>query len=223
MLDSRPMAQAMVETAELMPDTAVARQLEQTVAVMDRRAVDIRTALFEHGIIERIYSPLVRSFLTVITRIHRGSEAAAGRACMMAAEFLSTLRRVEERFKESMEEAVGNLWLVAVILLPVVCAMLVGVMEFMSGVSFKVGAEASGAGLANLPFLFGGMEARELAMLKLVMGATAISLSMVVARYIAVIRAGHDGTEFWSTAGKTVLATTAVFTAAYICFGFISI
>jgi hypothetical protein len=223
MLDGKPMAQAMVETAELMPDTAVAGQLQHTIAVMDRRAVDIRTALFEHGIIERIYSPLVRSFLTVITRIHRGSEAAAGRACMMAAEFLSALRRVENRFRESMEEAVGNLWLVAIILLPVVCAMSVWVMEFMSGVSFKLGAEASGAGLANLPFLFGGLETNELAMLKLVMGMTAISLSLVVARYIAVIRAGHDRVEFWSTVGKTILVTTTVFTAAYICFGFISI
>jgi hypothetical protein len=223
MLDGKPMAQAMVETAELMPNTAVAGQLQQTITVMDRRAVDIRTALFEHGIIDRIYSPLVRSFLTVITRIHRGSEAAAGRACMMAAEFLSTLRRVENRFKESMEEAVGNLWLVAIILLPVVCAMSVWVMEFMSGISFKLGAEASGAGLANLPFLFGGMEAKELALLKLVMGITSMALSLVVARYIAVIRAGHDRVEFWSTAGKTILATTAVFTAAYICFGLISI
>lgn len=223
MLDGKPMSQAMVETTELMPNTAVARQLQQTSAVMDRLAVDVRTALFEHGIIERIYSPLVRSFLTVITRIRRGSEAAAGRACMMAAEFLGTLRRVENRFKESMDEAIGNLWLVAIILLPVVCAMSVWVMEFMSGVSFTLSAEASGAGLANLPFLFGRMEASELALLKLVMGLTAIALALVVARYIAVIRAGHDRVEFWSTAGKTILASTAVFTAAYIGFGFISL
>jgi len=223
MLDGKPMPQAMVETAELMPNTAVAGQLQQTSAVMDRLAVDVRTALFEHGIIERIYSPLVRSFLTVVTRIRRGSEAAAGRACMMAAEFLGTLRRVENRFKESMDEAIGNLWLVAIILLPVICAMSVWVMEFMSGVSFTLSAEASGAGLANLPFLFGGMEARELALLKLVMGLTAMALALVVARYIAVIRAGHDRVEFWSTAGKTILASTAVFTAAYIGFGFISL
>lgn len=223
MLDGKPMAQAMAETAELMPNTAVAGQLQQTITVMDRLAVDIRTALFEHGIMERIYSPLVRSFLTVITRIRRGSEAAAGRACMMAADFLGTLRRVESRFRESMEEAIGNLWLVAIILLPIVCAMSVWVMEFMSGVSFTLGTEASGAGLANLPFLFGRMEAKELALLKLVMGTTSMAISLVVARYIAVIRAGHDRVEFWSTAGKTILATTAVFTAAYICFGFINL
>jgi len=223
MLDGKPMAQAMVDTAEFMPNAAIAGQLQQTSAVMDRLAVDVRTALFEHGIMERIYSPLVRSFLTVITRIRRGSEAAAGRACMMAAEFLGTLRRVENRFKESMDEAIGNLWLVAIVLLPVVCAMSVWVMEFMSGISFTIGAEASGAGLANLPFLFGRMEANELALLKLVMGLTAIALALVVARYIAVIRAGHDRVEFWSTAGKTILASTAVFTAAYIGFGFISL
>lgn len=223
MLDGKPMPQAMVETAELMPNTAVARQLQQTGAVIDRLAVDVRTALFEYNIIKRIYSPLVRSFLTVITHIRRGSEVAAGRACMMAAEFLSTLRRVENKFKESMDEAIGNLWLVAIILLPVVCAMSVWVMGFMSDVSFTLSAKASGAGLANLPFLFGGMEANELALLKLVMGLTAIALALVVARYIAIIRAGHDKVEFWSTVGKTVLATTIVFTAAYIGFGFISL
>ncbi len=223
MLDGKPMPQAMIETAELMPNTAVARQLQQTGAVIDRLAVDVRTALFEHNIIKRVYSPLVRSFLTVITHIRRGSELAAGRACMMAAEFLSTLRGVENRFKESMNEAIGNLWLVAIILLPVVCAMSVWVMEFMSDVSFTLSAKASGTGLANLPFLFGGMEANELAVLKLVMGLTAIALALVVARYIAIIRAGHDKVEFWSTVGKTVLATTIVFTAAYIGFGLISV
>lgn len=222
-LDGKPMPQAMVETAELMQGTAVAEQLQQTSSIMDRLAVDLRTAIFEHGVVKRIYNPLITSFLTVITRIRRGSEAAAGRACMTAGEFLSTLRRVENKFRESMDEAIGNLWLVAIILLPVICAMSTWVMEFMSGISLRMGAEASGAGLTNLPFLFRVMEQSELALLKLVMGLTAVALALVVARYIAIIRAGRDRIEFWSTVMKTVAITTIVFTAAYMGFGFISL
>jgi hypothetical protein len=67
------------------------------------------------------------------------------------------------------------------------------------------------------------MEQSELALLKLVMGLTAVALALVVARYIAIIRAGRDRIEFWSTVMKTVAITTIVFTAAYMGFGFISL
>ena len=106
-------------------------------------------------------------------------------------------------------------------LLPIICAMSIWVMEFMSGISLTTAAQAGGAGLAGLPFIFGAMEVRELAMLKLLMGLTAIALALVIARYIATIRAGDDKLEFWKTAGKSVLLTTLVFTAAYIIFGMI--
>jgi hypothetical protein len=67
------------------------------------------------------------------------------------------------------------------------------------------------------------MEVRALAILKLLMGTTAIALALVIARYIATIRAGEDKLEFWKTAGKSVLLTTLVFTAAYIMFGMIKV
>jgi len=221
-IDGKPMSQAMIETAELMPGAPVADQLQAIVGSTERSAIDVHRALFGRGLAKHnIRNPLIRSFLNVITRIRRSSEAAAGRACMMAADFISTLHRVERRFRERIGEAMGNLWLVTVVLLPVVCAMSVWVMEFMSGVSFTMAREAAGAGLTNLPFLLGAMEASELVLLKLVMGLTAIALAAVMARYIALISAGNDKVELWATMGKTVLFTTIVFTAAYLGFGLI--
>ncbi|MFQ6130068.1 MAG: hypothetical protein ACE5OT_04595 [Candidatus Hadarchaeaceae archaeon] len=220
-IDGKPMSQAMVETAELMPGSPVADQLRAIVESTEKYSIDVRRALFRRGLAKRTRNPLIRSFLNVITRIRRSSEAAAGRACMMAADFISTLHRVERRFRERIGEAMGNLWLVTVVLLPIVCAMSVWVMEFMSGISFTVAREAAGAGLTNLPFLLGTMEASELVLLKLVMGLTAIALAAVMARYIALISAGNDKVELWATMGKTVLFTTIVFTAAYLGFGLI--
>jgi hypothetical protein len=220
-LDGKPMGQAMNEAAELMAGSPIAEQLKQTSTTMDRLGIDLYRALFEHGGAKRIYNPLVASFFNIISRIRRGSEAAAGRACMMAAEFLGTLHRVESRFKEKIDEALGNLWLVAILLLPVICAMSIWVMEFMSGISLTTSAQAGSAGLAGLPFIFGAMEARELAALKLLMGIATIALALVIARYIATVRAGEDKLEFWKTAGKSVLLTTIVFTVAYITFGMI--
>jgi hypothetical protein len=222
-IDGKPMSQAMVETAELMPGSPVAGQLQAIVESTERYAIDVRRALFERGLSKRTRDPLITSFLNVITRIRRSSEAAAGRACMMAADFISTLHRVERRFRERIGEAMGNLWLVTVVLLPIVCAMSVWVMEFVSGVSLIVAAEAAGAGLTNLPFMLGAMEAGELVLLKLVMGLTAIALATVMARYIAVISAGDDRVEFWSTTGRTVSLTALVFTAAYLGFGLIKV
>jgi len=220
-LDGKPMGQAMNEAAELMAGSPLAGQLKQVSTTMDHRGIDMHRALFEQGAIKRVSNPLVASFLDIISRIRRGSEAAAGRACMMAAEFLGTLHRVESSFKEKIDEALGNLWLVAILLLPVICAMSIWVTEFMSGIRLTTAAQAGGAGLAGLPFIFGAMEVRELAMLKLLMGLTAIALALVIARYIATIRVGDDKLEFWTVAGKSVLLATLVFTAAYIVFGMI--
>jgi len=220
-IDGKPMSQAMIETAELMPGSPVADQLQAIVGSTERYAIDVRRALFGRGLAKHIRNPLIRSFLNVITRIRRSSEAASGRACMMAADFISTLHRVERSFRDRIGEAMGNLWLVTVVLLPVVCAMSVWVMEFMSGVSFTMAREAAGAGLTNLPFLLGAMEASELVLLKLVMGLTAIALAAVMARYISVISAGNDKVELWATMGKTVMITAIVFTAAYLGFGLI--
>lgn len=222
-LDGKPMHQAMIETAELMSGTAISEQLQQMCAVMDRLSVDLSTALFERGLVKRIHNPLITSFLGVITRIRRGSEMAAGRACMIAGEFLGTLRRVENKFKERINEAVGNLWIVAIILLPVVCAMSIWIMELMSGISFTMKVEAAGAGLTQAPLLFGEMEASELALLKLIMGLLTLALALVMARYISIIRAGQDKIEFWSTIARTALAATVIFTSAYFGFGFVRV
>ena len=214
MLDGKPAAQAMNEAAELMAGSPLAEQLRDTSARMERYGVDMHQALFERGAARRIYNPLIRSFLSIVSRIRRDSEAAAGRACMMAAEFLRTLHRVEHRFRERIDEAMGNLWLVAVVLIPVVCAMSVWVMDFMSGMKFTLAAQTAAAGVVGMPFLLGAMEAGELALLRLVMGLTAVGLGAIIARYIASIRAGGDRVELGSAISKSVLASAAIFTAA---------
>ncbi len=223
MLDGKPVAQAMNEAAELMTGSPLAEQLKGTSMTMERYGVDMRKALFERGAGKRIYNPLIRSFLGVISRIRHGSEAAAGRACMMAAEFLRTLHRVERRFRERIDEAMGNLWLVAVVLIPVVCAMSVWVMDFMSGMKFTMEAQTTAAGVTGMPFLLGAMEVGELALLRLVMGLTAVALGAIMARYIANIRAGSDRVEFWSTVSKSVLASATIFTITSVLLTMITV
>ncbi|MCD6248502.1 MAG: hypothetical protein J7J17_03545 [Hadesarchaea archaeon] len=222
-IDGLPMHQAMRETSGLMSETAVGRQLKNAGDIMEKFSVDAQHAFFESGVARRIYSPLVSSLLGVITMIKRGSEVAAGRACMMAAELLDTLREVERRFREKIDDATSNLWMMSVILLPTVCALSVWVMELMSEMSLTVTLQAEAAGLANFPFLTAPMESSDLALLKLLMGSTAITLSLIVARYIAIIRGGRDPVEFWRTVAPTTLVTTIVFTVAYIGFGLLTI
>lgn len=213
-IDGKPMIQAMREASELMAGSPLAPQLEELSATMSRYGIDMHQALFERGLAKRIYSSLVTSFLGVISHIRRGSELAAGRACMLAADFLAALRRLEERFRARIDEAMGNLWLVAIVLIPVVSAMSVWIMEFMSGVSFTLAEQARLAGLSFVPFLFGALEAKELALLRLVMGLTSIALALVLARYIATIRAGRDRAEFLGMASRSVIMATIVFTGA---------
>jgi len=211
MLDGKPMSQAMNDAAGLMAGSSLAEQLRDTSTRMERYGLNLHEALFEHrgG---QIFNPMIRSFLDIISRIRRDSEAAAGRACMMAAEFLRTLHRVERLFRERIDEAMGNLWLVAAVLIPVVCAMSVWVMDFMSGMKFSMASQAAVAGVTGIPFLLGAMGVMELALLRLVMGFTSILLGAIIARYIAKIRAGSDRVELWSSVSKSVLVSATIFT-----------
>lgn len=211
MLDGKPMPQAMAEAASLMEGSPLASELKEVSVKMERYGMNLHEALFERSSGSR-YNPVIKSFLEMISRIRRDSEAAAGRACMMAAELLRTLHRVERRFREKIDEAMGNLWLVASLLIPVVCAMSVWVMDFMSGMKFSMAAQAATAGVTGIPFLIGAMGALEIALLRLVMGITAVALSFIVARYIANIRAAGDRVELWSSVAKSSVASAAIFT-----------
>lgn len=210
MLDGKPMSQAMVEAADLMEGSPLSRELRDTAMKMEHYGLNLYEAMFERR--GARYNPMIKSFLEIISRIRRDSEAAAGRACMMAAEFLRTLHRVERHFRERIDEAMGNLWLVAVVLIPVVCSMSVWVMDFMSGMKFAMSAQAATAGVTGMPFLLGAMGVMEIALLRLVMGLTSVTLGFILSRYIATIRSGGDRVELWSSAAKSVLASATIFT-----------
>jgi len=211
MLDGKPMPQAMEEAAGLMAGSPLAYELRDLSLKMERYGLNLHEALFERRRSSR-YNPMIKSFLEIISRIRRDSEAAAGRACMMAADFLQTLHRVERRFRERIDEAMGNLWLVAAVLIPVVCAMSVWVMDFMSGMKFSMSAQAAAAGVTGIPFLLGAMGVMEIALLRLVMGVTSVALSFIIARYIANIRAAGDRVELCSSVAKSVIVSAAIFT-----------
>ncbi|MEM2874614.1 MAG: hypothetical protein QW567_01105 [Candidatus Hadarchaeales archaeon] len=209
MLDGKPISSAMTEAGEMMEGSPLAEQLKSAGAKMERYGMGLMDALF--GRSRR--SGMVESFLSTISRIRSDSELAAGRACMVAAEFLRTLHRVERNFRERIGEALSNLWLVAVLLIPVVCAMSVWVMDYMTGLSLKIAAQASAAGVTGIPLLFGVMGSGDLAILRLLMGLTTVVLGIIVARYISRIRAGSDRVEMWASVARSSLLSAAVFTA----------
>jgi len=217
MLDGKPAQIAMREASELMSGSPLSSELADASSKMDEFGMRMDEAVFRRG--KR--NPVISSFLRIISQIRKDNEAAAGRACMMAAEFLRTLHRVERRFRERIDEAMGNLWLVAVVLIPVVCAMSVWVMDFMSGMKYTVVSQVSTAGVTGVPFLLGAMEASELSILRLVMGLTAIALSVVIARYIAEVKMPGDKVELWSAILKSVVLSLVIFTATSFLLTFV--
>jgi hypothetical protein len=210
MLDGKPVSSAMYEAGTMMDGSPLAEQLKSASIRIERYGMNLMDALFGKKVRG---TGIVESFLSAISRIKSESGLAAGRACMTAAEFLRTLHRVERNFRERIGEALSNLWLVAVVLIPVVCAMSVWVMDFMTGLSLRVAAQASAAGVSGMPLIFGVMGTGDLAVLRLLMGCTAVLLGIIVAMYIARIRGGSDRVEMWSSVSRSSLLSAAVFTA----------
>ncbi len=223
MLDGKSMGEALRETAELMKGSELSKQLEEVARTQERLGVGVEEALFGRGrLAERIRSPLVRSFLRTIVEVRKSSEQAAGRACMLAGEFLGMLRRVERRFREEMDESLGNLGLMAMLLIPLVCAMSLWATGLLSGVSLLVRERAAGAGLTPFP-LPGMVEAEELVLLKLALGFTSLLLSLLLAWYLSLLKTGGEEVEFLLTARRTVLASTLVFTSSYLLLSLVSV
>ncbi|KXB04747.1 hypothetical protein AKJ50_02050 [candidate division MSBL1 archaeon SCGC-AAA382A13] len=222
-IDGKPMKEAMSETSEIMSESETGKVLKQATLVMDKFSMDPNYVFFRTGIFKKVYNPLVGSLLEVITRIKRNSEKASGRASMQAAEFLETLNEVEYRFNRKITDSTGNLWLMGIILLPVVCALSVWIMNFMSELSLTIGTSVEKAGLANIPLLTSSLESQEIALLKLIMGLTVVALVLIIARHISVIETGKDSIAFWNKIPLTVLSATSIYTLAYFGFNFLNI
>jgi hypothetical protein len=209
MLDGKSAGRAMIETSELIGGE-LSKDLRAAGERMEKGGIEMERAMC------RRENPLIQSFLSQISKLRRESEMAAGRACMVAAEFIHMLRRTEQRFRERMNEVLGNLWMVSVILVPVVCAMSVWIMDFMSGMKHSLVAQASAAGVSGFPFMIGALETSELAALRLLMGLTAIALSAIIAWFISNIRAPGDRVEMWMSIAKSSLISSLVFTLSTI-------
>jgi len=207
MLDGKSAGRAMLEASgqfsgELSQDLRAAGER------MERSGMDME------GAMNKKENPLIQSFISQISRLRGESEFAAGRACMVAAEFLHMLRKTEERFRKRMNEVLGNLWMVSLVLIPVVCAMSVWIIEFMSGMRHAQMSQTSMAGLSTFPFMVGALEKSELAILRLVMGLAAIALSAVIGWFISNIRSPGDKVEMWLNISKSSLISSLIFTLA---------
>lgn len=223
MLDGNSMREALRETAELMRGSELSRELEEVVRAQERLGLGLEEALFGRGRLgERIRSPLVRSFLRIILEVRRTSEQAAGRACMLAGEFLEMLRGVERRFREKMEESLGNLSLMATLLIPLVCSLSLWSVDLLSGVSLTMRERAAAAGLGYPSLLPGLVEAGELVILRLVLGLTSLLLALLLAWYLSALRGGGE-VEFLLTARRMVLVSALVFTLSHLLLSALSL
>jgi len=204
MLDGKSAGRSMIEASELIPGELSA-DLRLAGERMEKLGLEMS------GAFPRKENPLIQSFISVISSLRRESEAAAGRACMTAAEFLHMLRRTERRFREKVNEALGNLWMVAIILVPVVCAMSVWVMDVISGMKLSLVSQAEASGVVWQQLMIGAMETRDLAVLRLVMGLTAIAISAIIGWFISAVKSPEDKVEFWRSVSKSVLFSSVIF------------
>ncbi|MEM2251444.1 MAG: hypothetical protein QXU01_01230 [Candidatus Hadarchaeales archaeon] len=215
MLDGKSAARAMIETAELMRG-----ELSSDLKLAGERMEKIGAGM-EHCL-RKNENPLIRNFISVISSLRRESEIAAGRACMIAAEFIHMLRKTEKRFREKINDVLGNLWMISIILVPIVCAMSVWVMDVVSGMRLSVTTQMEAAGVSWYPFMLGIMETKELAILRLIMGTTAILISVIIAWFISTIKSPGDKVELWLSISKSSLLSSIIFVLSTLLLALIS-
>jgi hypothetical protein len=114
-----------------------------------------------------------------------------------------------------MVDVFGNLWLVSVVLLPVVCAMSVWAVAVFSGLDATMAGQAGMVGASGMAF-WAVLPPSELKLLLVLMGLTSVALSTIISRFVAQMRAGGDRVEFYSSIGKACLVSAGVYTLSFI-------
>jgi hypothetical protein len=204
--EGRTFTEALREASTLF--TEVGPELRESLALMQAKSLDPYSAFFEHGNQPR--DPLLSGVLETSLELRRVSEAAAASALQRASEMLEGLDRVERRFRERMREAVSNLWMISIVLLPLVCSISVWVVGTFIKLTSLVPAEWS--------FLSLGLSTSELPFLSLFLGFLCLAISLSVARYIAGMTAPGDRATLLNCTGKTALLSTSVYLGSLLLF-----
>ncbi|MEM2281925.1 MAG: hypothetical protein QXH26_00030 [Candidatus Hadarchaeales archaeon] len=203
--EGRSFGEAIREAGDVFP--GVGPQLKKVYALMQAKSLDPYRAFFEEG--NAPSDPLASGILEASLALRRRSEAAAASALRAASEMVCRLEREERRFGERMREAVSNLWMICLVLLPLVCSVSVWVVGTFTRLA------------SSLPqgfFLSPSLSSTELPLLSLLMGLLSLVLSLSVARYIAGITLPGDGIELASCVGRVSLVSTSLYLASLLLF-----
>lgn len=185
----------------------VGPQLRKVYALMQAKSLDPYRAFFEEG--NAPSDPLASGILEASLALRRRSEAAAASALRATSEMVRRLEREERRFSERMREAVSNLWMICLVLLPLVCSVSVWVVGTFTKLA------------SSLPqgfFFSPSLSSTELPLLSLLMGFLSPALSLSVARYIAGITLPGDGIELASCVGRVSLVSTSLYLVSLLLF-----
>ncbi|MEM2796150.1 MAG: hypothetical protein QXR15_02535, partial [Candidatus Hadarchaeales archaeon] len=71
-------------------------------------------------------------------------------------------------------------------------------------------------------FMLGIMETKELAILRLIMGITAILISVIIAWFISTIKSPGDKVELWLSISKSSLLSSIIFVLSTLLLALIS-
>jgi hypothetical protein len=204
--EGRTFTEALREASTLFRE--VGPELRESLALMQAKSLDPYSAFFEEGKAPK--DPLISGLLETSLELRRRSEAAAGGALQGASEMVERLGRAERRFRERMREAVSNLWMISVVLLPLVCSVSVWVVGTFTRLTSTLPTEWS--------LLSPGLTPAELTLFPLLVGLLSLVLSLTVARYIAGMTAPGDRAVVLYCIGRTAFLSTLVYLSSLLLF-----
>jgi len=206
MREGRTFVDALREACSLFPQ--IGPELRKVLTVMQTKSIDPYSAFFEEG--NAPSEPLISRILETSLELRRRSEAACANALIGASDMIERLERVERRFRERMREAVSNLWMISIVLLPLVCSISVWVVQTFTKLTSELPAEWF--------FLSTGLTFSSLPALSFFVGILCLALSLSVARYIAGINAPGDKILLLQHVGKTTLLSTSIYLGSLLLF-----
>jgi integrase len=198
MKEGKTISASIRETTEFF--SGIKPQLQKVLILIEAKSLDPYSAFF--GEEEIPTDPLASRVLEASLELRQKSESASADALLHASQMIERLEKVERRFKERMREAISNLWMLSLALLPLVCSISVWVVETFTKITSSLPAG----------WLFPtGLSTSQLSLLSLSVGILALLLSLSVARYIAGITAPGDAITVLHNIGRTALLSSSIY------------
>ena len=225
MNQGQPFEIAVTRAAEIMSTSVMRPFLVAIARNIQQLGMPLHSAVYdpEYGALRYCPSDLVANVLEIVLDSTKRGVRIAATTTMNIATYLDNIEEVATEIEGLLSESMSSMKFQAYLLAPVVCGIIVGLSQMITGILAGVGQKVDEGGLGGQMSGggMGGAFSAENAVppdrLQLIVGIYIVQLLSILGYFCALLESGpNDTVAMYQSIGQTVLIGTIVYSAVCI-------